>query len=475
MNRHLPLILLAAAALWAQPSTVTVNGPIYAPDGQLANGGTISATLAAPCVIGGQFVVPGPYTANILADGTVSVPLVPTGACETSGNSYAVRIVPKRFNRQFTEVRETWTIPASPSTTTIAAVRTQTVPAPLAAVSWLQLTSGSFPAPITAILGAASANTFFGGPTSGSAVASFRALTAADIPTLSQSQVANLIVDLAAKAGLVHVHAAGDVTTGVFSASRIPSALNATTVASTLSFSGQTSGNSPYLQANGSLFDLLMLPGGFRVLNNAGTLVRFHVSDVGVVTVNGIPLASSATVDATNASNISTGTLPNARTTATSANLANAIVARDASGQINVGTIDVNGNALLRGYNTIYGNSGLVLGAYYGTGDALFSSGFTNATDLGFRAIGRIGFSTSGALAPHMVLANAALGVGTISPTISGTGKLHASGNTARVFDAARTPGSSGEACNIGEMFFDASYLYVCIGGSIKRIGLGAF
>ncbi|MCL6650554.1 MAG: hypothetical protein K6U89_19830 [Chloroflexi bacterium] len=68
------------------------------------------------------------------------------------------------------------------------------------------------------------------------------------------------------------------------------------------------------------------------------------------------------------------------------------------------------------------------------------------------------------------------LGLGTTSPTVSGTGLLHVASNTARPFDATRTPASSSEACNAGEIAFDAGYLYLCVASNTwKRVALSAF
>jgi hypothetical protein len=86
------------------------------------------------------------------------------------------------------------------------------------------------------------------------------------------------------------------------------------------------------------------------------------------------------------------------------------------------------------------------------------------------------GSASGGTAAPQgMMLSAAGLGVGA-TPTISGTGKLHATGNTARIHDAARTPATSSEACNIGERAFDETYDYICTATNTwKRILLLTF
>ena len=62
-----------------------------------------------------------------------------------------------------------------------------------------------------------------------------------------------------------------------------------------------------------------------------------------------------------------------------------------------------------------------------------------------------------------------AVGIGTTTPTVSGTGKFHAAGNTVRPVDALRTPASAAEACNTGEIAFDAAYVYTCVAANTWR------
>jgi hypothetical protein len=72
-------------------------------------------------------------------------------------------------------------------------------------------------------------------------------------------------------------------------------------------------------------------------------------------------------------------------------------------------------------------------------------------------------------------LSTGGVGIG-IVPTISGTGKLHATGNTARVHDATRTPATAAEACNIGESAFDASFAYFCVAANTwKRVAIATW
>jgi hypothetical protein len=86
--------------------------------------------------------------------------------------------------------------------------------------------------------------------------------------------------------------------------------------------------------------------------------------------------------------------------------------------------------------------------------------------------------SGAGVCQERMRITNGGLvGINTAAPTCSGTGKFHIGGaNTTRFFDTVRTPGTSADACYIGELFFDQNYLYVATANNqIKRIPLTAF
>jgi hypothetical protein len=60
------------------------------------------------------------------------------------------------------------------------------------------------------------------------------------------------------------------------------------------------------------------------------------------------------------------------------------------------------------------------------------------------------------------ILGNSNFGIGTNSPSLSGTGKLHMAADTMRL-DTLRTPASAGAAGNAGEICADANYFYHCV------------
>ena len=68
-----------------------------------------------------------------------------------------------------------------------------------------------------------------------------------------------------------------------------------------------------------------------------------------------------------------------------------------------------------------------------------------------------------------------AVGIGTTTPTLSGTGKLHMAADTMRL-DTARTPASAGAAGNKGEICWDADYVYIAVDtNSWKRAAIAAW
>ena len=76
---------------------------------------------------------------------------------------------------------------------------------------------------------------------------------------------------------------------------------------------------------------------------------------------------------------------------------------------------------------------------------------------------------------PKLAFLATKLGIGTASPTVSGTGRLHVVGDTARLTPTARTPANSAAAGNDGEWCADSSYVYVHTGGSWRRAAVATF
>ena len=78
--------------------------------------------------------------------------------------------------------------------------------------------------------------------------------------------------------------------------------------------------------------------------------------------------------------------------------------------------------------------------------------------------------------APKVIFPSATgIGIGNNNPTCSGTGKVHFSGDTARIVDASNTPANSAATGNDGEVRMDSSYIYIHSGGSWRRAAVSTF
>ena len=195
------------------------------------------------------------------------------------------------------------------------------------------------------------------------AIADTKLATISTANKVAQSAVANLVSDLAGKASSTHTH--GNITNAgaIGSTANLPVVTTASGVLSTIAagsagqvltsnggstapswqtlaatstnatnLTGGSAGTVPYQSASGTT---AMLAAG-----SSGQVLRSN----GATAPSWLTLAASATTDTTNAANITSGTLANARTTATNANTGNTIVARDASGNFFAGTITANLN-----------------------------------------------------------------------------------------------------------------------------------
>lgn len=129
------LCALALVPAWAQcPPQTTVADTIYSADGSLAEGRVVIAWptfQAGACqVVAGQVSVP-------LVAGSLSVPLYPNDAATPAGTSYRVSYHLKS-GRITTEY---WVVPSSAAPVSLALVRSPSVPIPAVMVSQSQVTN----------------------------------------------------------------------------------------------------------------------------------------------------------------------------------------------------------------------------------------------------------------------------------------------------------------------------------------------
>jgi hypothetical protein len=202
--------------------------------------------------------------------------------------------------------------------------------------------------------------------------------------------------------------------------------------------------------------------GNFTV--NGSTVVSGNVTATGNVTASGNVTAANfigagTTITSINASNISSGTIANARTTASSANGASTIVLRDASGNFNGGIITgallVGDGSSISNINATSISSGTVAtarisGTYAGitgVGNVTTGTWSANAVGAAYGGTGRTSLT-----AGNVILGNGTSGVNFVAPGTSGN-YLRSNGST---WESAAPPGaefSSGTRLSFNQTF----------------------
>lgn len=113
--KHVLAAALFVCPLFAAP--VTITGTIRRPDGSLVTG-IATIELSVPCIVGGSLILDRTITVGF-SNGAFSKALEPTTTCPST-TYYRVRY---RIDRVWSQTYEYWSVPPSPTTTTIEAVR----------------------------------------------------------------------------------------------------------------------------------------------------------------------------------------------------------------------------------------------------------------------------------------------------------------------------------------------------------------
>jgi hypothetical protein len=153
--------------------------------------------------------------------------------------------------------------------------------------------------------------------------------------------------------------------------------------------------------------------------NGASTIVlRGSSGEFSAGTITGTFSGDGSAVSAINGSNVSTGTIANARTTAATSNGASTIVLRGTSGEFSAGIITADGSGLsaINASNISSGtvNTARISGSYTGiTGVGTLTAGTWNATTIGAQYGGT---GSANLTADNVILGNGASTVKVVAP-----------------------------------------------------------
>ena len=132
-------LLLAAGALFAQPTLVTVNGPINNPNGTPWSG---HITVSNPGVICGGVKIQASAQDYTVTNG-VSIPAIQLYALASCTPGYDYNVIYYSQSQSHNRAPAFWAIPSSPTTTTVAAIERNTqIPASMQ-LNWNQMPSGT--------------------------------------------------------------------------------------------------------------------------------------------------------------------------------------------------------------------------------------------------------------------------------------------------------------------------------------------
>jgi hypothetical protein len=327
-GKVLPAAVQGTAVITTDSRLSDARTPTSHTHGNITNAGTIGATSGVPIITGNSGVLQAGSFGT--AAGTY---------CQGNDSRLSDARTPTAHTHAASDI----------TTGTLANARTTATSANTANAIVTRDASGNFSAGIiTASL-------------TGNAFTATTLQTARTINGVSFNGSSNITVTAAPTA---HTHSAADITTGTLAIARIPTGETATTVCigndSRLSNSRFPTFHTHDADqiTSGTLSNARLVATSANAINNlvlrdaSGNFSAGTITASLTGTASGNALSSHTHV----ASDITSGTLANARTTATNANTANAIVTRDASGNFSAGTITASLTGTASG-NVINGGS----------------------------------------------------------------------------------------------------------------------
>jgi len=454
-------LVLSGAGL-AQVVTTTVSDTVYHADGSAAQG---SLLISWPqfTTVSGASVAAGSTTVTLSSGGALSVALAPNAGSNPIGSYYTVVY----HLDDGTLTRENWMVPVSSTAVHLTAVRSTVLPTSVAMQTVTKayvdsaiastLATNSIPPAVSlqTVLATSPFLMTVGGcqDNNGSGLEGlvFQSASTDGTPTCNGYFSTNgtgavYVEDAGGDENIVFDGSAG---TGLFAGSLKASGFNAngskmTNLANgSASTDGAAFGQIP-VGATASVPGTVKLAAGQTSTTLATVATTGSASDIGSGTLADGRL--SGNVALLNASNTFSGTT----------NTYNSNIAISGGNAITLGG----------GVTVLYGD-GHIVTTYFGFPGGHYLTAFQGTTGANMAVCN--GSFTSG----HLWTTDANQNCADSGVTVDGSENIATSG---RIAPQRSTPGSSSAACVAGQMWTDASYIYVCTAtNTIERVALSSF